>query len=655
MATNYCYPRLFVQRVALYKSFSLGDRIREIEFKRGLNLIIGEDAQEGLHNLGGHSVGKTTLCRLIRHCLGESTFASEEDQQAIRDNFPTGWVGCEVEIDGTPWAVLIPFTRTSKDVPLAAQHETLVSLFDLEKSDNQYRQYLGALDTLLPPQAAFSWVQHLAWLTRDQESIQGNYWEWRSASSQSGTALPKSHDSRALLVRSVMGLKADEEDVLLQDVKRIEQDISIHENQKKLQEQDLQNRVHHALEVLRQHVSFALSEPQKNAQLPSLFMVAFFQELEGEIQKAEIKHRAARTALLHSQIKESRIIDEIEKIQSVLSHKKQAVMFRSPNTGKQEYSAEKEFLEDIKEPKSCMGGILVTDCARVQALKDTYEKILDERQGKVLQFKTPSDKKIFDDNRKLIERLELDYDKNAKSLETTQKEREGLTTEENTLYSAYTALCRKCENLKEHWSILEQAWNVLCGGMPDESVFAIDHALKELNEAKADREFLISRLRSDLGEKIEKLQQAFDAIVKNGIDDNCQGTITPDGDKLNFAIKSFEKPLSKGAINISSIISGDIACMLSAADAGNYHPGFIIHDSPRNYELNPEKYFKILKYIAAIASQSHEEDIPFQYIASITSNASQEWKKFVRIQLASAPTEKLLFKNRLLPRQQSFI
>ena len=276
MPANCHYPRLFVKRAALYKSFSLGDLIREIPFERGLNLIIGEDAQEGLHNLGGHSVGKTTLCRLIRHCLGESTFASEDDQQAIRDNFPSGWVGCELDIDATPWAVLIPFIRTSKNVPLAARHETLVSLFDFEKSDNQYRQYMEALDALRPPQTAFTWVQLLAWLTRDQEAIQGNYWEWRSSNSESGTSLPKNYDSRALLVRAVMGLKSAEEDDLLQEITCIEHQISIHDSQKKAYEQNLQSRVQHALEVLRQHVTFALPDPHKNAQLPALLITPFF-------------------------------------------------------------------------------------------------------------------------------------------------------------------------------------------------------------------------------------------------------------------------------------------------------------------------------------------------------------------------------------------
>lgn len=649
------YPRLFVKRVALYKSFSLGDLIREITFERGLNLIIGEDAQEGLHNLGGHSVGKTTLCRLIRHCLGESTFASEDDQQAIRDNFPSGWVGCELDIDATPWTILIPFIRTSKNVPLAARHETLVSLFDFEKSDNQYRQYMETLDALRPPQAAFTWVQLLAWLTRDQEAIQGNYWEWRSSNSESGTSLPKNYDSRALLVRAVMGLKSAEEDDLLQEITCIEHQISIHDNQKKAYEQNLQSRVQHALKVLRQHVTFALPEPNKNAQLPALLMTPFFESIKKDIQQASIAHQEIRKAILHNKSTEAWLNEKIEEIQAVLSQKHQAVTFRTPDDDRQEYSAGKEFLDSIKEPMTCVAGIFVTDCKRVQELRDTYEKLLSKRQGKILQFKTIAEENRFKDNRRIIEGIEQDCDLKKKELEIVKSELESLTSKEKELYDSYTALCRKLESLKEHWGTLESAWNTLCGGVPDEATLDTEHALKVLHEEKADKEFLISRLRSELGNKLERLEQYFDEIVKNAIDNSCRGTIVPDGDKLNFSIKSNEKLLRKGAINISSTISGDIACMLSAATAENHHPGFIIHDSPRNYELNPQIYFNILNYIAQIASEYHSGDIPFQYIASMTSNIAAEWKQFVRVRLASDPAEKLLFMDQLLPKQKTMM
>lgn len=655
MSANCHYPRLFVKRVALYKSFSIGDLIREIPFERGLNLIIGEDAQEGLHNLGGHSVGKTTLCRLIRHCLGESTFASEDDQQAIRDNFPSGWVGCELDIDATPWAVLIPFIRTSKNVPLAARHETLVSLFDFEKSDNQYRQYMEALDALRPPQTAFTWVQLLAWLTRDQEAIQGNYWEWRSSNSESGTALPKNYDSRALLVRAVMGLKSAEEDDLLQEITCIEHQISIHDSQKKAYEQNLQSRVQHALEVLRQHVTFALPEPNKNAQLPALLMTPFFESIEKDIQQASIAHQEVRKAILHNKSTEAWLNEKIEEIQSVLSQKHQAVTFRTPDDDRQEYSAGKEFLDSIKEPMTCIARILVTDCKRVQELRDTYEKLLSKRQGKVLQFKTVAEENKFKDNRRIVEGIERDCDLKKKELEIVKRELEFLTPKEKELYDSYTALCRKLEILKEHWGTLESVWNTLCGGVPDEATLDTEHTLKVLHEEKADKEFLISRLRSELGNKLERLEQYFDEIVKKAIDDSCRGTIVPDGDKLNFSIKSNEKLLRKGAINISSTISGDIACMLSAATAENYHPGFIIHDSPRNYELNPQIYFNMLDYIVQIASGYQNGDIPFQYIASMTSNIAAEWKQFVRVRLASDPAEKLLFMDQLLPKQQTMM
>src|SRR3989339_16413 len=104
-------PRLWIRRLLLFESPEKRYApLRNIVFHRGLNIVWGvelpDDAgTDDAHpvTLSGHSVGKTTLCRLIRYCLGESTFGNPGAMSRIRNTFPQGWVGLELDVDGQGW------------------------------------------------------------------------------------------------------------------------------------------------------------------------------------------------------------------------------------------------------------------------------------------------------------------------------------------------------------------------------------------------------------------------------------------------------------------------------------------------------------------------------------------------------------------------
>jgi len=115
-------PRLWLRRFVLLNAPDFSAVIRDIPLKRGLNIVlgVGEGAEGTEDEYGpsafmhsGHSVGKTTFCRLVRHILGEDTFGTKRAQERIRSCFPQGWVGAEVVVDGSPWAVARPFSTNS--------------------------------------------------------------------------------------------------------------------------------------------------------------------------------------------------------------------------------------------------------------------------------------------------------------------------------------------------------------------------------------------------------------------------------------------------------------------------------------------------------------------------------------------------------------
>src|ERR1700682_6537111 len=99
-------PLVWVKKLVLYKSIDPMGEIRQISFTTGLNIIQGESNQSDEAFQSGHGVGKTTVCRLIRYCLGERSFGQKHVVEEVEHCFPTGHVGAVVEVDGTEWTVL---------------------------------------------------------------------------------------------------------------------------------------------------------------------------------------------------------------------------------------------------------------------------------------------------------------------------------------------------------------------------------------------------------------------------------------------------------------------------------------------------------------------------------------------------------------------
>ncbi len=221
-------PRLWIRRLVFFDSQENKDTpIRDVFFHCGLNIVWGVELPDyagvnGAHpvTLSGHSVGKTTLCRLIRYCLGESTFGNPSAMSRIKHTFPEGWVGMELNLDGQEWAVLKPIGRSGNS--MAAQAMGIENLFDKGHRENQYRQFIDHLENTMmselqvnsPPNAdrPYEWRHLLAWLTRDQESRFQSLHDWRSPRSGADTPKFQKPKEHALyLIRLVLDLVQEKE------------------------------------------------------------------------------------------------------------------------------------------------------------------------------------------------------------------------------------------------------------------------------------------------------------------------------------------------------------------------------------------------------------------------------------------------------------
>ena len=218
-------PAVWIRRFRVLRSLTEGDEsvIRDIHLRRGLNVIWAPPERPDNGNalfksgVGGHTAGKTTLCRLLRYALGESSFAPEGTRRRIRERLPEGWVIAEVLVAGQPWVVGRPFGIGPH--PFSVEGRDLDGV--LAGGDRTaYQAFLAALaavTTSVLPAGRFPardellrWEHVLPWLTRDQECRFADFLEWRHSSSQSD-APGLTVDERQFVVRSVLGLITDAE------------------------------------------------------------------------------------------------------------------------------------------------------------------------------------------------------------------------------------------------------------------------------------------------------------------------------------------------------------------------------------------------------------------------------------------------------------
>ncbi|HEX2936115.1 MAG TPA: hypothetical protein VHO72_12250, partial [Bacteroidales bacterium] len=196
-------PVFWLKKISLFSKPSLDAEIRSITFHRGLNIIWGKSVEENpeeLHPvlLTGHSVGKTTLCRMIRYCFGEDHFGTPAVESLIRNKFPEGLVAAEILLNTELYLVLRTFSPPN--ISIAEKEHTLGYLFDNWKKVNKrsFKPFIEEMEksTIIhwpsrktPDGKKNLECNHLlAWLTRDQETRFQSLWEWRSTRSESGVA-----------------------------------------------------------------------------------------------------------------------------------------------------------------------------------------------------------------------------------------------------------------------------------------------------------------------------------------------------------------------------------------------------------------------------------------------------------------------------------
>src|SRR5258708_4296375 len=181
-------PLLWLRRLIIVRERRVGGEvIRDITFRRGLNVIDTPESPPDETRTVGHNVGKTLLVRLIRYCLGDRNFANRQVRFQIQNLFPDGYSLAEVVVAGTCWAVARPLGRgqLSWAVPLGDWEDLLgdsasFQSYDEFKQAVQQATVARFQSVVLPHEERPPvWTDLLGWLVRDQHCRFRHHNEWR--------------------------------------------------------------------------------------------------------------------------------------------------------------------------------------------------------------------------------------------------------------------------------------------------------------------------------------------------------------------------------------------------------------------------------------------------------------------------------------------
>jgi len=624
-------PSLWVRRLFLWHDFN-GKPVREIDFHRGLNVIWSPTRPSPSEVSTGHAAGKTLLCRQIRFCLGEDSFADPEDTTAIQTHFRNGGTGAEIRLRGETWVVRRAFsfaddraTRSEDIQDLAddGQRGTFSSfLTELEAvafGDAQQRLLKEFDDVDVP------WQYVLAWLTRDQECRLDGLTHWRHKESSSHSPVRKSAwETRLNVLRVVLELYSEHSNAARKRVAEAAKEVSKAESDARMSDARftvLRDDLAKALEI---RVSQVWPPNQEFLQNQQSAREAHFRGLNG---LADERIRAVRSV----GISDEQRADE-EELQAT----------------KAELGVVEQQIEETND--SVKGGNAYLELLSTKSAEDwdalrrakhptcPYDDApLDvERSQFVCPLPRLPDPVAAEE---LAKETDAQRERITQQVASQQRELANLKGQQASLKAKSEKLERRIAahqlSIEKASAASQAAWAAK-GTLQRlaETINELEDAKAREKRAKEEEKVVQDQQIAHLGSySTVKLTRWFDHLVKRIVASVASGEIELDGNGLHATIQWRGRRRSV-ALNSLRLVLFDIAAMLCAVEGAASAPAFLVHDSPREGDLDPWTYARLFETIFSLGPD--EKSAPFQYIVTTTTEPPEgEIRKRVRLELSA--------------------
>ncbi|MAL77668.1 MAG: chromosome segregation protein SMC [Sneathiella sp.] len=628
-------PRLWVRRVALWQDAST--LLRDISLRPGVNIIWSPDLSTNGRGATPHGSGKSTFCRLIRYCLGERHFSNEDQRPLMQHKLPDGFVGAEIMVDGECWVVTRPIgmnlpsravqanrIEDTFDQLLVGTNPQTIAPVISDRFCSGYRDQVP--DNLKSDQV---WDVLLGWLARDQECRLDDVFDWRSKRSGSGSpAQELSLETKLTVVRLAIGA-----------LSAAEVSASAQARTFSNERDRLRQKLGHLDWFQRQRfdeLCESLSYPKDRDPSDEIVRKELIDRANEELAKvAGTDHTKGRTRSADQQKKRQALQAERNKIVEERADLK-ALLKGIPNeiaAARTEQGTEQARLET---------GVIV----RCTICHVNIDEVKANGCGISLQ------RCNLDEVRTRIDRAE-------KRIADMEQQRSTLPGEISRLDAEIASLDREIAAIDEAFVKVEKQLSdedkkhISARELVREANW-FDRQLSERAAVSARVESIESQIdglresmrleRERAAAAIGNLETIFQQLVASLMPRGCSGKMWLDGNGLHPEILLDRGiGLSTAAVESFKIVAFDLAAMILSANGNASIPSFLIHDSPREADLDADIYSNLFDFVLSLEEKSSPP--PFQYIVTTTTAPSQQAlaHEAMRLQLSSTPPEARLF------------
>lgn len=620
-------PRLWVRRLIIWEK--PGKQIRNVELKRGLNVVWspGNGSRQGRP---GHGGGKTTFCRLLRYCLGESSYGPDAQRRAILEKIPAGQVGAEVRLDGETWLIRRALGVQREDYALQGPSFAEVYDFPTEPTgmrpfrDAATKAFLDGALQLMPTsiRGDEAWQALLAWMTRDQECRFSHLLEWRRPDSGSHSPVSgrnRSQDDRLAVVRVVLKALRPEE---LKTSKRRDDVINTLAGQR-IQAGQLSWNLARLRKPLVKDLGL---NPDNASSLDAAIIKSKAAEQLAKVQGLTAivtpeQLRAARDELrraTNEQAQAQAAIDIAINKKDMAERLAKVLADQLP-----ELSAQNQRL---KHPVCPVCGVLI-DKARAEGCGISLQPCDLDGLRERMEEQVEAHDNALADARRLEGELTALRSRLAIANQRLQKQSDLLETLEHAADDRSKAV-RRAERIWDRAVEFELASAEL--GAVESAVAQSEGQVKTLAEE-------LDAHRSSVADLVTHVSDRFDTVFREVTPTDARCSVKLDG--RGFWLRA---PIDGEAIGSLKIAVFDLAVLSMAVEGAARHPGLLMHDSPREADLDPTIYaglFEMAKKMEGFGPAPL-----FQYIITTTTEPPQEFRSepWLRLQLKGAPPEERL-------------
>jgi hypothetical protein len=646
-------PRLWFERLALFAESSDDHVLRTISFRRGLNIVWAKEPRVG-HAQGtraaGHGVGKTSLCLLLRLCLGDASDAVAELRDELVEEFPFGGVVAVLHVDGQPYTLGRYFNAHKEGVACLGTDIVGIWTRSPDCSDRAFLKKLA--DDMMQPVSpktipetgqAIEWRHLLAWISRDQGARFKSFYAWRDGE---GNLLQRRRQDPPIVMRAVLGLLDKGESVLLSRAAQLEEALK---KAREKTEELLKEPV-----LIRRRIESSLrARGQLPADLPIRTDDMFADSVERRIKVASEDAEARLTQWESQQEVDDLALAELRAAlkQQQTEYAQAEVEYKYADAVRQGdekavLSLGAQLLELQQLTGHCKHGKLAfADCQHVQ---EEMNKL------KLFSFHDARDKPS------LKRTMEASIGLAVKALERKSALWEHLGTmlqEEVRLVTVQ----QKTRMAKRTAEIEANKWPALLDELNRwETTAGSTQAHDEIEASRADALRLEQELdgvktklavvQKSKSEHERALAAITDALTQQLFPDGAFGAFDPRDEQRPFRLSM----RGGEAFRVLEVLLGDVACMLDSPRADGALPGLLIHDCPREADMSTGLYENFLSLMGDLQKQQYPGvALPFQYIVTTTTPPPVNLQDdLVCLTLDPSTDKELLFRKRFAGERQ---